>query len=148
MCWHPHHKQWILYVQNQGRTSKNSTVEKIFLGSLRWVSTQRDSTKSNMAAKKKKKYFLLDYKFIKYTLHRFLLPLACKTGRPVPAVGGWGFVSYEGLRAHRSTGHDCARACRCTEARRPQYMNKSTSQTWDYLTKTPATWKSLKSLKA
>lgn len=106
------------------------------------VSTQRDSTKSDMADKKK--YFLLDYKFIKYTLHRFLLPLACKTGRPVPAVG----VSCEGLRAHRNTGHDCARVCWCTEARQQQYMNKSTSQTWDYLTKTPATWKSLKSLKA
>lgn len=53
------------------------------------VSTQGDSTKSDMAAKKKKKkYFLLDYKFIKYTLHRFLLLLACKRGRPVPAVGG------------------------------------------------------------
>lgn len=54
------------------------------------VSTQRDSTKSDMAAKKKKKKkkdFLLDYKFIKYTLHRFLLLLACKTGRPGAGEG-------------------------------------------------------------
>lgn len=60
------------------------------------LSTQRDSTKSDMAAKSKK-LFLLDYKFIKYTLQFFFLSLACKTGaprvlktdgRPVSAFGG------------------------------------------------------------
>lgn len=56
----------------------------------------KDSTKSDMAAKSKK-YFLLGYKFIKYTLHQFLLSLACRNGAlqvvktdrcPVSAFGG------------------------------------------------------------
>lgn len=148
MCWHPHHKQWngILYVQKPGKNIKKQHRLKNIPGfSPTWFQHKEIGQRRTWQLKKKKKkyFFLLDCKFIKYTLHRFLLPLACKTGRPVPALGGWGFVSCEGLRAHRSTGHDCARACRWQ-----QYMNKSTSQTWDYLTKTPATWKSLKSLNA